>query len=406
MSEKYWLTNVRLELGYYEEQHVVVGTKTELFHLLIEDGSFSKIVSAAEVLTDDLPKEDAHGMLLIPGFIEKHCHLDKTLLGDSWRPVIPTKDIFGRFEVEKEVVPHLPTTTKERAENLLTRYANFGVTHVRSHVDIYPEVGLEQLYGVQAAFQTFKGKLSHEIVAFPQHGLLRTNSQALVRQALKEGAGLVGGVDPATVDGNMKKSVDAMVELAVEGQAGIDLHLHDGFEVGIETMEYLAKLTKEAKLEGQVSISHAFALGDVSVEQVRHTGAILADAGIRIISSVPMRRAFPPFPALKAANVPLSVGCDNIFDVWSVFGNGDILERLSRLAEYYGWGQELPLSQALGYITDGVTALNEQGERVWPKVGDTATFNLVPAVSSAEVVARRIVPVKSCFEGYGRANQG
>ena len=57
---------------------------------------------------------------------------------------------------------------------------------------------------------------TYEIVAFPQHGLLRTEAHSLMREAMKMGATLVGGVDPATVDNNIEKSLFDMMEIAVE----------------------------------------------------------------------------------------------------------------------------------------------------------------------------------------------
>lgn len=52
--------------------------------------------------------------------------------------------------------------------------------------------------------------MTYEIVAFPQHGLLRTNSKGLMRQAMKEGASLVGGLDPGGVDNNIEASLYLM----------------------------------------------------------------------------------------------------------------------------------------------------------------------------------------------------
>lgn len=65
---------------------------------------------------------------------------------------------------------------------------------------------------------------------------------------------------------------------------------------------------------------------------------ILRDAGITIVTSVPLRRKFPPVGLLNSKGVPVAIGCDNIFDVWSPFGNGDLLERAGRLAKSSGWG--------------------------------------------------------------------
>ncbi|MGE8207361.1 amidohydrolase [Heyndrickxia sp. NPDC080065] len=399
MSSNFWLTNARLETGYQVDNGVITGTKTECFHLLIKDGKIAKIISSTEIITDDLPKKDVKQLLVLPSFVEKHCHLDKTLLGDRWRAVTPVNSIFERLEIEKEVLPNLETTTQERAEKLLDIYLKSGVTHVRTHVDLYPEVGLKNLEEVQKVLQTFEGKLSYEIVAFPQHGLLRTKAKDLVREALRQGVSFVGGVDPATVDGDIEASLQEMVELAVEGNAGIDLHLHDPDHLGIFTMKRLAKLTKEAGLQGKVAISHAFGLGDISEVQAEAMAEVLADAGITIITSAPLGRKFPPVGLLHRKGVSVAVGCDNIFDVWSPFGNGDILERAGRLAEVSGWRDERSLAQTLHFITDGKTPLNSEGKPVWPQMGDEATIVLVEASCSAEAIARRSKRVATMFKG-------
>ncbi|BFT69585.1 amidohydrolase [Paenibacillus sp. P36] len=389
MSSSYWLTNVRLESGYLYDNGVISGTETEICHLRIEGGVIHEIVTADKPLETDLPKQDGKNLLLLPSFIEKHVHLDKTLIGDTWRAVTPVANIMGRFEVEKRILPSLPTSTQERAENLLATLLSAGSTEVRTHVDIYPEAGLHNLEAVQKALDTYEGKLSYEIVAFPQHGLLRSGSKELVRAALREGATLIGGVDPAMVDGDVEASLQQMMELAVEANAGVDLHLHDPDYLGTFTMRRLAALTMEAGLQGRVAISHAFALGEVPAGEAAELSAILAEAGITIITSAPHSRTLPPVPLLHEKGVAVAAGCDNIFDTWQPFGNGDILERAGRLAERFRWIDEYSLSQSLGFITGGKTPLDRDGKRAWPNVGDEASVVLVEATSTAEAVARR-----------------
>lgn len=399
MNTTYWLTNALLETGYQVDNGVITGTQTESHHLLIQNGKVEKIIPASEPILDELPKKDAKHLLVLPSFIEKHCHLDKTLLGDQWRAVTPASTIFERLEIEKNVLSSLYTPTQQRAEQLLDIYSKTGVTHVRTHVDVYPEVGLENLEQVKLALQTFEEKLSSEIVAFPQQGLLRSKSKQLVREALRQGASFVGGVDPATVDGDLETSLQEMVELAVEGNAGIDLHLHDADHLGVFTIKRLAQLTQEAGLQGKVAVSHAFGLGDISQAEAEEMGELLADAGISIITSVPINRKFPPVGLLHQKGVTVAVGCDNILDVWSPFGNGDILERVGRLAEISEWVDERALAQTLQFITDGKTPLSVDGDRVWPKVGDEASMVLVEASCSAEAVARNPKRVATMFRG-------
>ncbi|MED5017248.1 amidohydrolase [Paenibacillus chibensis] len=399
MKQRFWLINARLESGYRLQRDVITGTETEIKHLLIEDGNITKIIPADQPIGDQLPQMDAGSRLVLPSFVEKHCHLDKTLLGGSWRAVTPVSSLMGRLEEEKGFDPSRSLPIRESAAHYLEASLRSGATHIRTHVDIFPEVGLSHLDEVQEALRAYEGKLSHEIVAFPQQGLLRSDSEQLVREAIRKGAGLVGGVDPATVDGDMEKSLQAMVRIAAEENAGIDLHLHDPDRLGIFTIKRLAELTVEAGLQGRVAVSHAFSLGDITPQQAAEMADLLAEASVTIITSVPMGRKFPPVRLLHDHGVSVAVGCDNVYDIWSPFGNGDILERAGRLAEISHWADERSLGQTLGYITDGLTPLDPTGVQVWPKPGDEASLVLVEASCSAEAVARRATRAATLYQG-------
>lgn len=396
-----WLKDVRIETGFHVEDKHYAETNTKAVHVKIADGLVEEVISADEELDKTDFILEGGGQLLLPSLIEKHCHLDKTLLGEKWRPVKKVKSIFERFEMEKTILPHLETTTQERAERLLETYVQGGVTHVRTHVDIYPEVGLQNLEEVLAAIETFKGKLDVEIVAFPQHGLLVYETIELLKEALSyDRVKYVGGVDPASVDGDIEKSLQTMVTLAKDYEVGIDLHLHDADYLGTFTMKRLAQLVLEAELKQDVFISHAFGLADLPTTQLKDTTEWLKRAGITIITSVPIGRPYPPVTFLEEHGVKVAVGCDNIFDLWSPFGNGDLIERISRLAESSKWTDEWELAQSLNYITDRQAAITkEEGRSEWLKPGDEANLILVPAESTAEMVARRVKPVLTLFKG-------
>lgn len=400
MQDSYWIKDVRIETGFVQEEGHYLGTTTESVHVKVVKGIIEDVVPKQTTLNKTEVQFEGKGLLLLPSLVEKHCHLDKTLLGEKWSPVKKVNTIFERFEMEKTILPHLKTTTKERAERLLQTYIQHGVTHIRTHVDIYPEVGLTNLDEVMKAIQTFKDKVEVEIVAFPQHGLLNEATIQLLRKALTyEQVRYVGGVDPATVDGDIEKSLQTMVQLVKEFQVGIDLHLHDADYLGTFTMKRLAQLVIEAELEQDVFISHAFGLADLPLNQLQETTDWLAKAGITVITSVPISRPFPPVTFLEEQGVSVSVGCDNIFDLWSPFGNGDLIERVSRLAEASRWSDEWELAQSLNYITNRKASITKDGRTHWLKKGEAANFILVQADSSAEVVARRIKPEMTIYKG-------
>ncbi|WP_231597510.1 amidohydrolase family protein [Bacillus sp. SA1-12] len=398
-TKAYWLTNVRLETGYHYENGKIAGTETKRFHMKIQDGKINKIVLADKSFETNLPKRDANHYLMLPSFRDMHIHIDKTYYGGPWKaPTIPTKGLLTRLEEEVELLPRLLPVAEERAKKLLDLLLHSGSTHIRTHCNVDPVIGLKNLEATLQAVQAFKGKASVEIVAFPQHGLLRSQSVQLVREALRSGASLVGGVDPASIDENIEKSLQTVMELAVEANVNIDLHIHDPGHLGIFTFKRLASLTEEAGWQGRVTISHALAFADISAKEASEVAELLAHQGISITSSVPIGRTIP-IPLLHDKGVEVSLGDDSITDHWSPFGKGDSLEKAGTLAERFGLSDERSLGQTLGFITGGLTPLNQDGKQIWPNVGDDANFVLVDASCSAEAIARRARRVAVLFKG-------
>ncbi|MDF2680369.1 MAG: hypothetical protein K0R47_1559 [Brevibacillus sp.] len=389
MPSPYWIINARLECGYEWEHGTICATKTELCDLLIENGKISRIVPSSEILEDGLPKKDARGLLILPSMAEKHIHLEKTYYGGPWKATEPVKNLFERHEEDKGLLPRYLLGSRQGAENILSLLVETGVTHVRTHCHVDPQVGLGFLEGMLGAFETFSGRLSHEIVAFPHYGMLRTNAAESVREALRQGATHVGGVDPGGVDGNIEKSLQTMMELAVEADADIDMHLHDPGHLGLFTIKRLAALTEEAGWQGRVTVSHAMGLGDVSVEEAQDMAQQLASLGISVASTVPINRPTIPIPLLRKAGVAVMLGNDSLTDNWTPFGSGDLLEKAGRLAERFRLTDERSLAVALGYVTEGRIPLDDEGNRIWPFVGDEASLMAVEATCSAEAVARR-----------------
>ncbi|OXS54463.1 deaminase [Cohnella sp. CIP 111063] len=398
-AKAYWLTNVRLESGYRREEGAIVGTETELCHLRIENGKITEILAAdGGFPKDELPRRDAKGLLLLPAFKEMHIHIDKTYYGGPWRAVRPANGVFGRIEEERELLPKLLPTAQERAEKLLELVLGFGSTHVRTHCNIDPVVGLRNMEATMRALDTFSGKLSHEIVAFPQHGLLRSDAAVLVREAMRQGATHVGAVDPATVDGDIERSLQTVMDIAVEADAGVDIHVHDQGGAGLATMSRLADLTEQAGWQGRVTVSHAFAFAG-EAEAAAELADRFASLGISITSTVPFGGLIMPLPTMRDKGVRIGLGNDSITDHWSPFGTGDCLMKASRLAELYRFVDERSLGEALGFITGGVTPLDADGNRVWPAVGDSADAVLAQASCSAEAVARRAPRQAVLFRG-------
>jgi cytosine/adenosine deaminase-related metal-dependent hydrolase len=121
----------------------------------------------------------------------------------------------------------------QRAGALLGAYVAAGTSHIRSHVDVDTAAGLDSLHGVLEARDAFAGRVDVELVAFPQSGLLhRPGTAELLEAAVRAGADLVGGLDPAGFDHRPVEHLDTVFGIAGRHGCGLDIHLHDGGELG------------------------------------------------------------------------------------------------------------------------------------------------------------------------------
>lgn len=390
------LKNVRLETGFIYENNEVIGTKTSLFTIKIKDGKITEI-SKDQVQGEAI---DAKGLLLLPSFKDMHIHLDKTLYTEEWRAVRQKNSVKDMIALEQQVLPDMLKNSTEKAERLIELLQSNGTSFARSHVNIEPTSKLDSLKNLEIALSNKKNSFGTELVAFPQHGLFYTDSLPYMKEAAQMDVDFIGGLDPTNVDGSIERTMDSTLQLALDYNKGIDIHLHEAGESGIKTFEYLINQVNEnPTLKGKTFISHAFALGRLNNKEQEVMAEKLANAQIGIISSIPIGKLIMPIPTLLKHGVNVMVGNDSIIDYWDSMGTGSVLQKANLAAQLYGQVSEYGLSRMLQLATAGPTPLNNNGTQEWPKVGDAANLVLVDASCSAEAVAR-ISPVKSLiFEG-------
>jgi cytosine/adenosine deaminase-related metal-dependent hydrolase len=339
---------------------------------------------------------------MLPAFKDMHIHLDKTFYGGPWQPrVIKNRTIKDMIALEEKILPEMLKTSTHRAEKMIELLQSKGTAFARSHVNIEPTSQLQSLRNLQQALVNKKLGFGAELVAFPQHGLYYRDSTSLMKEAAQAGIDFIGGLDPASIDGNINRTMDFTVQLALDYKKGIDIHLHEGGADGLQVVNYLIdRVNENPVLKNRTWLSHAFVLASLESSQQEAIAEKLAAAEIGIASSIPMGRLQMPIPTLLKHGVQVVTGNDSIVDHWNSFGTGSVLQKANLAAQLYGMVTELELSQSLGLATAGITPLNRKGEQQWPKTGDEASFVLVDASCSAEAVAR-VSEIKAMFhKGY------
>jgi cytosine deaminase len=346
---------------------------------------------------------DGRGHLALPGLVDAHAHLDKTLWGLPWRPHTAGDGLAALIDNEHRGRAELAAsgiTVAQRAASLLGAYVAAGTSHLRSHVDVDPVAGLDSLHGVMEARAALADQISVELVAFPQSGLLvRPGTAELLEAAVRAGAELVGGLDPAGFDHRPVEHLDVIFAIAGRHGCGLDIHLHDGGELGAFTIDLILERTRALGLAGKVTVSRAFALAEVPEPRLDRLVEALADQRVTLTTVAPGNRPPLPLARLRAAGVAVGLGCDGIRDLWSPWGDGDLLGRAALLAWRAGARRDQDLAAACELATEGGAAvLGLDGYGLDP--GCRADLTLVPAETVGEAVVAH--PPRSLVLKSGR----
>lgn len=362
-----------------------VGADGNPLNLTVRDGRLVSLGSARPE-TGGAEVVDLQGHLVLPGFVDGHIHLDKSFVGDRWRPHRVATTLRERLADEKAALASAAPIAA-RADALIRQAASFGTMAMRSHVDVDATTGLTHLHAVMEAREKWRGIVDIELVAFPQAGVVSCPGTAEVLDAAaREGVDVVGGIDPTTLDGDAEGQLDILFGIAQKRGVKIDIHLHEPGKQGIEQLHRIAARTHAAGLQGRVAVSHAYALGDVGPGEVACIADALAAAGVSIMTNAPGDRAFPPILQLRAAGVRVFSGNDNIQDAWWPYGNGDMLQRAMLLGYRSGFYTDEELRVALEMATDaGAAVLGKDDYGLKP--GNEASFVILKAPNAAAAVA-------------------
>ncbi len=323
-----------------------------LTDLLIRDGRFAE--GSGQKGARQI---DAAGQIALPGLVEAHTHLDKTLIGMGWyrNEVGPTRN--DRILADRKAKRELGIDARRQSARQIMQTLPFGVTHIRSHVDVDTEIGIANVNGLVATRAAFAGLVDVQIVAFPQSGLLvRDGTLALMEEALKAGADIVGGIDPATIDRDPVRHLDAIFALADRYGKPVDIHLHEPGELGAFCLELIVERARALSLQGRVMISHAYCLG--MLDGKRQAALIDALAAERIAIMTVGSPSAPALPLklLREAGVIVASGSDGIQGTWEPWGRGDMLERAKFLAQRNGMTGDSDLEATADICTFGGAA--------------------------------------------------
>jgi len=374
MSETLLIRNVRPAGG-------------ESTDMLIRDGRIAAIGSGQRA--DGATELDAGGQLAIPGLVEAHTHLDKSFWGMGWQRHTAGPALIDKIETERRNRRELGIDANRQSGRLAAQMIRMGTTHIRSHVDIDTETGIEGIEGVIAMRERLAGKIDVEIVAFAQSGLLiRPGTLELLERAMAMGAEVVGGLDPCAVDRDPKGHLDAIFGVAQKYGRPLDIHLHERGEMGAFSMDLILERVRALGMQGKVAISHAFCLGMPDVDHARRLIDELARERIMLVTTAPAASPAPSVMACLKAGVVVAGGSDGVRDSWNPYGMGDMLERATLVGLRNNFRRDEEMELALDVCTyKGAELMGIADYGL--AVGCTADLVILPGETVCEAIVAR-----------------
>ena len=239
-----------------------------------------RIAAIEPHLEADGESVDVGARLVSPGFIETHIHLDKSCILE--RCSATRGDLEEAIaEVTRAKAGFTPEDVYERAKRTLEKCIANGTTHMRTHLEVDPGIGLRGLEGVLPLIEEYRWAIDIEICIFPQEGLLNNpGTDELILAALRQGGSVVGAAP--YVDSNPHGQIDRIFEIAREFDIDIDMHLDFGPDPDDLDLLYVCELTEKFKYGGRVAIGHVTKLSAAPPQLLDQAAKRMADAGVAL----------------------------------------------------------------------------------------------------------------------------
>src|SRR6516162_9527064 len=131
--------------------------------ILVENGRITRI-AAGLAAPSRAVVEDGKGEIALPGFVEAHTHLDKTMWGMPWYRNEVGPRLIDRIDNERLNRRRLGIEPARQSARQTVQSSAMGTTHIRSHVDIDTDNGLRGIEGVMHTRDDYRDIVDIEIV--------------------------------------------------------------------------------------------------------------------------------------------------------------------------------------------------------------------------------------------------
>lgn len=307
--------------------------------IAIEGG---RIVAMEASIDAEVQVVDAGGCLVSGGLIETHIHLDKSRILDRSSPS-PNRGTDHMKRVSAVKPGFTVEDVYDRAKATLETSLVNGVTHMRTHVEVDPNVGMKSFEALEQLAKDYRWAIDLDLCVFLQEGgSSEPGPDANLVTGLDRGAKAIGGAPAYDEDG--PGQIRRIFELAKEYDVDVDIHLDVGAKAEDLAIYQVCELTDKIGWGGRVAVGHCSKYAALPPAELKTLGKLLADTGVTVTvlpatdlftigrhQDHSVVRGVADANALGACGVNCCLSTNNVLNPFTPFGDGSLM----RIANMY-----------------------------------------------------------------------
>ncbi len=313
-----------------------------LVDIMIEGSRIADVTPSSSGRNDDAISLD--GRHVWPLLVDAHAHLDKGhTMGRA--PESGGTHPGARAATTADRLAHWNThDLLRRMEFALSTADAHGVAAIRTHLDSH-EGQAEITWNAFAQMrERWKDRITLQAAGLVPLDAYREEHGTRLADIIAGHGGLLGGVTRASggTHGSGLDDIDALLDrmFVLAGERGLDIDLHVDEAAQADALPHVARATIRHGYEGRVTCGHCCSLALLSDDVLRDRIALIADAGISIITlptvnmylqdrepgRTPRWRGVTPVKELRAARITVATAGDNCRDPFFAYGDHDMLD--------------------------------------------------------------------------------
>jgi len=374
----------------------IVGGLAEapLQDIAIQDGAIAAIEPGLAAEGDEI---DVEGRMVSPGLIESHIHLDKSRILDRCTPS-PNRGTDHMQRVSAVKPGFTVEDVYDRARASLEQSLLNGVTHMRTHVEVDPNVGMTSFEALEQLAKDYRWAIDLDLCVFIQEGLTGVpGADENLVAGLDRGAPVVGGAP--SYDSDREAQIRRIFELAKDYDIDVDIHLDVGPVAEDLNIHLVCELTDKIGWGGRVAIGHGSKYAAMTPDQLAVLGKQLASSGVAVTvlpatdlytmgrhQDHSVIRGVADANALIASGANCCLSTNNILNPFTPFGDGSLVRIANMYANVLQRGMADELSECFAMLTDRPARLLGLGD-YGVDIGKQADLVVWDAETADETVA-------------------